>query len=68
MEIKCINLHPQNTGWEQIIQEEMFFLDFVIFLISQFLLRFCSVLNYIFGIIIGGCMGYYSGKFDLSND
>lgn len=24
-----------------------------------------TVLNYIFGIIIGGCMGYYGGKFDL---
>ena len=24
-----------------------------------------TVLNYIFGILIGGCMGYYGGKFDL---
>ena len=24
-----------------------------------------TILNYIFGILIGGCMGYYGGKFDL---
>ncbi|MDB9854070.1 ABC transporter permease subunit [Candidatus Marinimicrobia bacterium] len=24
-----------------------------------------TVLNYVFGILIGGCMGYYGGKFDL---
>lgn len=24
-----------------------------------------TVLNYLFGILIGGCMGYYGGKFDL---